>query len=242
MNNTTDLRKGQREQFILHMVLPHLEKSWVTCSAKNEEVYKILVQIGCRANSGVVIRHASLLFLHLICQEDFDSGNISLLVVEEITRSSIFMPERVLRKPQHSETSLKLFVYSHILSWLLIQRARDVDVSFGALEEDLKKVQREVEKSCNLVSGRKKDHHLYSMEIISKAISQFRTMAGINLKRMIEQCQKFCEDSTMESGKLDILRKVKRNKFGEWIDLHCILIHLHGKVGSFCSFHFSPSY
>ena len=231
MNKTADLCKGQREHFILHTVLPHLEKSWGKCSSKNEEVFKILVQIGCSANSGVVIRHALLLFLHLICQEDFDSGNISLLVVEEITRSSIFMPDGVLKKSQHSETSLQAFVYSRILSWLLIQRARDVDLSFVAVEQDLKKIQHELEKSCNLVSGRKKDLYRYSMEFISKAISQFRSMPDTNLKTLIEECHKFCENSTLESGKLGILSKVKKNNCGEWVDLHCVLIHLHGKVG-----------
>lgn len=231
MNKTADLCKGQREHFILHTVLPHLEKSWGKCSSKNEEVFKILVQIGCSANSRVVIRHALLLFLHLICQEDFDSGNISLLVVEEIARSSIFMPDGVLKKSQHSETSLQAFVYSRILSWLLIQRARDVDLSFVAVEQDLKKIQHELEKSCNLVSGRKKDLYRYSMEFISKAISQFRSMPDANLKTLIEECHMFCENSTLESGKLGILSKVKKNNCGQWVDLHCVLIHLHGKVG-----------
>ena len=241
MNKTAGLRKGQREQFILHMVLPHLEKSWGKCSSKNEEVYKILVQIGCSANSGVIVRHALLLFLHLICQDDFDSANISLLVVEEITRSSIFTPDGVLRKSQHLETSLKPFVYSRILSWLLIQRVRDLGVSFVALEQDLKKVQHGLEKSRNHILGRKKDQYRYSMEFISQAISQFTSIAGTNLKRLIEECQNFCENSTGESGKLEILSEVKKKNSGKWVDLHCILIHLHGKVGNFHSF-FSPSY
>lgn len=231
MDKTAGVCKEQGEKFILLKVLPHLEESWGKCSSSNEEVYKILAKISCSVNSGTVVRHALQLLSHLICRDNFASGSGNLLVLEEITRSSIFSCYGMFRKDEHSEQNLKLVVYSHILSLLLMQQVQHVGLPIGDLEEELKKVDKELRRRCGDIKNKAKDRFRYSMEFIQGTISYLlklreKSITTSKLKGFIQECQEFCQNSNMESEHLKIFRAKKR----KWIYLHCILIHLHGKV------------
>ena len=236
MNKTASLCKEQRERFVLLKVLPSLEQSWGKCCSSNEEVYKNLAKISCSFNSGIVVKHALELFLHLICKENVDSSKVNLLVVEAIMRSSIFSADGVLRTHEHSEQNLKLFAYNHILSLILIkQQVQEVELPIVALERDLKKVQEELRRLYDHIKSKKKDRLRYSMELILKAIPYFlqpqgKSIIATKVKGFIEECQEFCGNSTMKTSDLEILRRLKKNKIGEWNYLHYILIFLHGKV------------
>ena len=232
MDKTAGVCKEQRENFILLVVLPHLEESWGKCSSSNEEVYKILAKISCSINSGKVVRHALQQLFHLICKDNFGSGNGNLLVVEATIRSSIFSSEGMFKKDEHSEKNLKLFVYSRILSLLLMQQVLEKELPIAALEQDLKMVQEELKRLKN----RKRDAFRYSMECIQITISHL--LKPRDKLRLLGECQMFCANPTVESKDLKFLRKLaeknksfQMNKRVEWIDLHCILVYLHGKVG-----------
>ena len=238
MDKTADVCKEQREQFILLVILPHLEKSCGKCSSSNKEVYKNLAKISSSVNSGIVVRHALQLLFHLICKDNFGSGNDNLLVVEGILRRSIFSPEGVFREDEHNEQSLKLFVYSRILSLLIMQQIREVELPIVAWEQHLEKVLGELKRRCDQIKSKKKDRFRYSMEFIIETISYLLKpnerpiRVGSRIKNFIEECEEFCGNPEVESNDLKILRTPKNNKHREWIDLHCILIHLHGKVSS----------
>ncbi|KAJ7356110.1 ptk6 protein tyrosine kinase [Desmophyllum pertusum] len=222
--------KEEKEDFILHKILPDLEESWGKCFSSNEEIYKILAKISCSGKSGKVVRQALQLLLHLICKDNFDSCNQNLLGVEAITRSSILSPDGLLKNDRHSERELKLYVYSRILSSLVIQQVRQGELPIvAALEQDLKKLQDELKRFSNQLNTKKKDGVRYSMEFILKAIS-YLLKPHDKLKGFLDECQEFCLNQEINSNELKVLRKLKKN--GEWIDLHCILIHLHGKVHS----------
>ena len=236
MDISADLCKEQREQFILLEVLPHLEKSWGKCSSYNEQVYKTLSKISCSVNSGTVVKHALQLLFHLICKDNFGNGHRNLLVVEAIIRSSIFSSEGMFRKDEHSERNLKLFVYSRVLSLLLIQQVKEGELPIVDLEEDLKKLHKELRRRCDELKNKKKDIFRYSMEFTVKMISHLlkpydKLTSTTKIKFFMEECQEFCGDSNMESKDLKLLRTLGEKKRNvEWVDLHCILIHLHGKV------------
>ena len=236
MDKSSNLCKEQREQSILLKVLPDLEESWGKCSSKNKEVYKILTKLSCSLNSDTVVKHSLQLLLHLICRETFGSDSGSLLVLEEIMRSSIFPSEGMFRKHEHSERKLKLFCYSRVLSLLLMQQLLQDEMPILDLEEGLKRVHKELRSHYDQIKNKKKDVLRYSMESILETNSHLQkpndnSPMATRLKSFIEECQEFCGNSRKQSKDLDILRSLRqRKKNGEWIDLHCILIHLHGKV------------
>lgn len=239
MDNCAGLSKEQREQFILLEILPHLEESFGKCSSSNEDVYKILAKISCSKNSGKVVKHALMQLFHLSCKDDFGStGNDNLLVVEATLRSSIFSPNGIFKNDEHSEQDIKLFVYSRILTLLWIQKVRHEELPTIIREDELKKAKEELKKLKN----RKKGVFRYSMELIQSTISHFlqprsKLMAS-KLSGFLDECRTFCGNPKMECEDLTIHHTLsERNKSflmntrNEWINLHCILIHLHGKVG-----------
>jgi len=236
LDTSTGLCKKQREEFILLKILPRLEKSWGKCPPSNEDAYEILAKISRSIKSGVVVRHALQLLFHLICKDDFGSGNDNLLVVEEVIRSSIFSSEGMFAKDGHSEGNLKLFLYSRILSLLLMQKVRQDKLPFVDREIVLKSVHEEMRKRCSQLKHKKKDLLRYSLEFILSTITcllkpQSKSTACTKLKGFIKESEEFCGSPEMESKDLKILRTLEKKKTNEeWIDLHCILIHLHRKV------------
>ena len=224
--------KEAKEDFILRVILPYLEQSWGKCPSSNEEIYEILAKISCSAKCGKVVRQALQLLLHLICKDNFDNCNQNLLVVEAIARSSILSSEGLFKRDRDSERDLrelKLYVYSRILSSLVTHQVRKGDLPIDTLEQDLKKIQDELKRFSLQLSNKKKDCLRYSTEFIIKAIS-YLLRPNDKLKSSLNECQEFCLNQEINSNELKVFRQLKKN--GEWIDLHCILIHLHGKVGS----------
>ena len=150
-------------------------------------------------------------------------------------RSAIFpteTDEHLKATDEHSEAgNLKLFVYSRILALLLLQLVRQDELPLLALENDLKSVHLQLRQCSRQLKNKKKDIFRYSMESIFHTITRLLKRAPRKLKDFVEECHKFCENLEMESKNLKILRMVKKKTNEEWIDLHCILILLHGKVG-----------
>lgn len=217
----------EKEDFILHEILPHLEESWGKCSSSNEKIYEILAKISCSRKSAKVVRQALQLLLHLICKDNFDSCYENVLVVEAVIRSSILSSEGLFKTDRHSERELKLYVYSRILSSLVIQQVRKGELRIETLEQDLKKLQNELERCANMLKNKKKDGFRYSIEFILKAIPCLLKPQD-KLKVLLDECQEFCSNQKINSSELKVLHELKKN--GKWIDLHCILIYLHGKV------------
>ena len=221
--------KEQREQFILLKILPHLEEMWGKCSSSNEEVYKNLAKISCSVNSGKVVKHALHLLLRLVCKDNLGSGNGKLQVAEGVLRSSIVSPEGRLRKDEHSEGQLKLFVYSRILTSLFIQLQQE-QLSLLALErQELKEVNKILTVCSEQIQHKKKDVFRYAMEYIIKIIPYLlQPHEKSKVKGLITECQEFCGHHHIKSE--GILQTVKKMPKREWVDLHCILIYLQGKV------------
>lgn len=229
--------KEKGEQFILLKILPHLEKSWGRCSYQNREVYKILAKIGYGVNSETVVRHAIQLLFHLICKDNLEGGNGNLMVVEEIIRSSIFSTKGMFGKDEHSEKTLKLFLYSRILSSILLQQVLQEDFAIVTPVRGLKKAQEELRRCYEeRIENKKKNIFRYSVEFILETIclllkSKDKSITT-KLSSFLRECKDFCEDLKVESKDLKVLENLKKAKLKrrEWIVLHCILIHLHGKV------------
>ena len=227
MNKSVGERREQREEFVLRKILPHLERRWSKCSSSNAEVCKILAKVSCSINSGNVVKHALQMLFYLIFKANFGSGNDKLLNVEAVMRSSIFT------KAEHSEGNLKFVVYSRILSLLLIQHVCQEKLPIVTLENDLKSVQ---ELLRPLIKGSvKKDQFRYSVEFILKTIDRLlkqhdKSIWPTKLKDLLEECHEFCANSRMQSKDLKINHALETKKNVEWIDRHCILIDLHGKV------------
>lgn len=230
MDKCGDLCKEQREQFILLKVLPHLEEKWGKCSSSNEEVYKNLAKISCSVNSGIVVRHALHLLLRLVCKDNLEgSGNGKLQVAEGVLRSSIVSPAGKLRKDEHSEGQLKLFVYSRILTLIFIQQLQQEQLPVLALQLELKKVKKILKEYSEQPQNKKKDVFRYSMEYIIKIIPYLlQPHEKSKIKSLITECQEFCADPKIKSE--GILKTVKKIPKREWVELHCILIFLQGKV------------
>ena len=218
----------EKEDFILDEILPHLEESWGKCSSSNEKIYENLAKISCSRKSAKVVRQALQLLFHLICKDNFDSCYENLLVVEAVIRSSILSPEGLFKTDRHSERELKLYVYSRILSSLVIQQVQKGDLRIEpALEQDLKKLLKELKQFGDQLNNKKKDNFRYSIEFIQEAIPCLLKPKD-KLKVLLDECQEFCSNWEITSGDLKVLQGSKKN--GKWIDLHCILIYLHGKV------------
>ena len=227
MNKSADVCKERREQFVLLKIIPHLERSWGKCCSSNEEVFKILAKVSRSLNSGKVVKHALQLLYHLICKGNFVSSNDNLLVVEAVIRSSMFT------KDEHSQGYLKFVVYSRILSLLLMQQVRHENLPMVSLENDLKSVQEDLRR--HIKNKLKKDNFRYSMEFILNTIDRLlkphdKSIAPTKLKDLIEECHEFCGKAEVQSKELKIIRTLEAKKSVQWINLHCILIYLHGKV------------
>jgi len=73
------------------------------------------------------------------------------------------------------------------------------------------------------------------MEFILHTITRLlkphdKSTTPTKLKGFIKECEEFCENSKMESKNLKIPRTLEKKKANKETDLHCIPIHLHGKV------------
>ena len=218
--------KEEKEDFILNEVLPHLEESWGKCSSSNEKTYEILARISCSEKSGKVVKQALHLLLYLICKDNFDNCNENLLQVEAVARSSFLSPEGSFKNDQNPERELKLYTYSRILSSLVIQQVQKGDLPILTLKQDLKRLQEELKKFGNDLSNKKKSCIRYSIEFIQEAIP-YLLKPPVRLTGFLHECQEFCQNEIRRS-ELKILLEL--NKKGKWIDRHCILIYLHGKV------------
>ena len=108
------------------------------------------------------MRHSLQLLFHLLCKENFRSGNDNLLVVEEIVRSAIFpteTDEHFKATDEHSQPgNLKLFVYSRILALLLLQLVRQDELPLLALENDLKSVHLQLSQRSSQLKKQKEGH------------------------------------------------------------------------------------
>ena len=217
----------EKEDFILHEILPHLEKLWGRCFSSNVKIYEILARISCSKKSAKVVRQALQLLLYLICKDNFDSCHENVLVMEVIIRSSILSPEGLLKTDRHSEQELKLHAYSHILSILVVQQVRKGELRIETLEHDLKKLQKELKQFGDQLKSKKKDSFRYSIEFILEAIPCLLKPQD-KLKVLLDECQEFCSNWKITSGKLKVLQGLKKSD--KWIRLHCILIYFHGKV------------
>ena len=234
-NNACSLQE-EKEDFILQEILPHLEELWGRCSSSNAKIYEILARISCSRKSAKVVRQALQLLLYLICKDDFDSCHENVLVVEVGIRSSILSPEGLFKTDRNSERELKLYAYSRILSSLVIQQVRKGELRIETLKQDLKKLRKELKQFGDKLENKKKDGIRYSIEFILEAIPCLLKPQD-KLKVLLAECQEFCSNRKITSGELKVLQGLKKDS--KCIDLHCILIYLHGKVSPwFCNFLF----
>ena len=79
------------------------------------------------------------------------------------------------------------------------------------------------------------------MEFILHTITRLlkphdKSTTPTKLKGFMKECEEFCENSKMESKNLKIPRTLEKKKAKKETDLHCIPIHLHGKVSSHSCF------
>ncbi|XP_068726267.1 uncharacterized protein [Montipora capricornis] len=241
MDTADDLWKERLEQLILLEILPHLEESWCKCSESNKVVYKQLAKLSHSVSSGRVVRHSLQLLLHLICKDNFERGHESLLQLEGIMRSSIFSDEGVFRKDGKCERTLKLLVYSRILSLLLKPEVLHNELLVTDQENHLKSIVEELERHRKQVKYKTKDMHRYSIEFTIKLLSRFCLLkptesclpTGGGIESFLEECQEFCGNPQMESKDLTLPQRLrKKKKKISWAELHSILHHLQGKVHS----------
>ena len=226
-NNACSLQE-EKEDFILHTILPHLDEEWGKCFSSNAKIYENLAKISCSRKSPKVVEQALQLLLHLICKENVEICYENLLVVEAVIKSSILTSEGLFKTDRHEcVRELKLYVYSRILSTLVIQQVRKGKLQIETLEQDLKKLQKELQRFGNQLKNKKKEGFRYSIEFIQEAIPCLLKPQD-KLKELLDECQEFCSNRKITSGELKVLQGLKKN--GKWIDLHCILIYLHGKV------------
>ena len=233
-NNACSLQE-EKEDFILHNILPYLDESWGKCFSSNEKIYEILAKISCSRKSAKVVRQALQLLLHLIYKDSFESCYENVLVVEAVIRSSILSPEGLFKTDRNSEQELKLYVYSRILSSLVIQQVRKEELRIETLKEDLKKLHKELERFGNQLDNKKKDSFRYLIEFILEAIWCLLKPQE-KLKELLDECQEFCSNQKITSGELKVVQGLRRK--GKWIDFHCILIYLHGQVSLRFFFYF----
>ena len=239
MDTARDLHKERLEQFTLLEILPHLEESWCKCSETNKGVYKQLAKLSHSVSSGRVVRHSLQLLLRLICKDNFERRHGSLLELEGIMRSSILSDKEVHRRDGQCERTLKLLVYSRILSLLLKPEVLQDQLLVTDLEKDLKSIVEELQRHQKQVKYKKKDTLRYSIEFTIMLVSHFCLLkpresclpTGGRIESFLEECQEFCGNLEKESKDLtllQILRKKKKNL--SWAELHSILHHLQGKV------------
>ena len=235
MDRSDGSSKERREEFILHVILKHLEGYWGGCSSANEKVYRILGRI-MSADSNIVFKHTLHLLFHLICKDNLSNDTQNLVLVEKNLRTSLFSSEKGFERDLNAEQNFQLMVYGRVLSLLLVQRVRQKNLPTTTLEEDLKKVQDDVRKCCAKVENKRKDEFRYSLEFIDRMISVLLTphdklTAATKLNDFLKESEDFFINQTTEHTKrLKILDTYRKKKSGEWCVLHCILIFLHGEV------------
>ncbi|XP_068675220.1 uncharacterized protein [Montipora foliosa] len=240
MDTAGSLCKERREQFILREILPHLEESWGKCSDSNKGVYKQLAKLSHSVSGGQVVKHSLQLLLHLICKDNFERGHGSLLELEGIMRSSIFSDKGIFRRHGQCERTLKLLVYSRILSLLLKPDVLQDELLVTELENDLKRIVEELQRHQKQLKYKKKDTLRYSMEFTIMLLSHSCLLkpsdslpTGGRMESFLEECQEFCVNPRKESKDLTLLETLRKKKKNlSWAELHSILYHLHGKVHS----------
>ncbi|XP_068725933.1 uncharacterized protein [Montipora capricornis] len=240
MDTACGLYKERLEQFILLEILSYLEESWGRCSELNKRVYKDLAKLSHSVSGGQVVRHSLQLLLHLICKDNFERGHGSLLELEGIMRSSIFSDKGVFRRDGQCERTLKLHVYSRILSLLLKPEVLQDELLVTEQENDLKRTVEELQRHQKQLKYKKKDILRYSIEFTIMLFSHSSLLnpskslpTGGRMVSFLEECQEFCVNPRKESKDLTLLETLRKKKKNlPWDELHSILYHLHGKVHS----------
>lgn len=235
MHRSDGLSKERREEFILHVVLKHLEDYWGGCSSANEKVYRILGKI-MSVDSTIVVKHTLHLLFHLICKDNLSKDTRNLMLVEKNLRTILFSSEKGFERDLNAEQNFQLMAYGRVLSLLLVQRVRQQNLPVTTLEVDLKKVQEDVRKCCAKVENKRKDEFRYSLEFIDRMICLLLTpndklTAATKLNDFLKESEEFFVNRTTDDTKrLKILDTYRKKKSREWCVLHCILIFLHGEV------------
>ena len=163
------------------------------------------------------------------------------MAVELKLRKSIFSDEGMFWKDEHHEENLKLKVYGRILSIHWLQQVLQETSPRLKEEEGLQRVQETLRECCEKVENKKKDVLRYSMEFILKTVSYLlephAKSKAVKFSSYLQECQEFCKKVELESKVLKVIAELQRtknvltmNKGIKWIDLHYLLIYLHGKV------------
>lgn len=237
MDTCAGSMKEEKEQFILLGILPYLEQyMWGKSAANNIDTYKVLAQASCSRSSSNVAKHSLQQLQHLLCRDNLDNCKQNLLSVEKIIRLSILSPDGAFREEADPIRLLRLSVYGRILSELIIHQ-----IQAGFFSIDLKnnlKMLEELKAYFNLISLKKKDILRYSMEFIQEAISYLLPRSPnkpltTHLGRYLEECKALCANKQIAEKEFlnsFLSQKLKTSRV-KWLDLHCILYYLHGKVG-----------
>ncbi|KAL9950624.1 hypothetical protein ACROYT_G043149 [Oculina patagonica] len=225
--------KEEKEKFILLGILPYLEQfMWGKSSANNIETYKVLAQASCIRSSSDVAKHSLQQLEHLLCRDNLDNSKQNLLSVEKIIRLSIVSPDGSFKEEADSIRLLRLSVYSRILSELIIHQIQS-GFSMIDLKNNLKKL-KELKAYFNLISLKKKDILRYSIDFIQEAISYLLPKSSsktltTHLGLYLEECKALCANKQIAEKEFSLFQKLRASKV-KWLDLHCILYYLHGKV------------
>ncbi|KAL9964999.1 hypothetical protein ACROYT_G028722 [Oculina patagonica] len=233
-DDTAGPRWEEKEQFIVQVVLSTLKKSWRKSCSSRLVVYNALAKISCSRSSSKVVSYA-LRMLHRLMQ--CESGKDSLLGVEKIVRLSINSTDAVFKEEGYLERELRLCAYSDILALLIFQQTQ------GRLfAVDIKKELSELQKFLKKYKEKKRDYFQYYMKFIQEAIS--------HLLKSTKKMQQTCCNKSQQHGtksaflnecqgniatqveecKLKNPKSIREMSKGNWLALHCGILHLKRKV------------
>ena len=236
--NATKEENGSTEQFLLHVVLPNLERS-CTQHSSSADVAVILAKLGCAGIGNSVTTHALELLLKLVTHNKLNRYANKLQQIERVFRDSIVSTKGAFEKELLHQQQRRLVLYSRLLLRSLIERAANGKTFFFL--EDEKELREHVVAKLDKLFGaghvyRRKPHLKLAIEVISEAVERlFSTSCSVR-----EQHETFLQelvplldprlDQVQSEKKWKTLQRKLCNTHNTWFDVVILIYYINIQV------------
>ena len=231
----------QKEQLILQVVLPWLDKSWRKPDSNRQVVYETLAEISRSRASPKVVSHTLRQLHRLMLFDTLDSGKSNLLGVEEIVRLSICSSDAAFQKEGLQGKELRLSIYRHIISSLIFQRIKGCFFTGDIVKEKVLELQDCLANYTN----QEKCSFQFSIAFIQEAIRYLlkphEKSEKSNVRAFLNECRAYMETPGADGEMLSFLDKLKNPKWvkkmkkknidkNNWLAVHCVIMYFYEKV------------
>lgn len=236
ITKTSGMERKKKEQLIIHVVLPKLEKS-ITEWSEVGEASLVVAKLACAGICDAITTHAMELLLQLVSRNKLGGKADKLQQIEEIVRRSVTSGFFSMQKPELLEKLV--VVFSHLLILLLNEISKNNHLHLTSKsEEELKGVVAKLEKRYRARSQPKKAMERnpqlkLALDVISEAAERISegSSRGEQHLEFLKEVNSVLESTDDPTKSVKQLKKYqKKHSNHSWFDVIFSIYHIHGQV------------